>query len=53
MVDTSISVNKVYRMVAEHHIRLILIAEDGRPFEFVSVKDLMANPVLICLDLNI
>jgi signal-transduction protein with cAMP-binding, CBS, and nucleotidyltransferase domain len=43
-VDIATPVYKVYRTMAEHHIRHILVTEDGRQIGFISVKDLIANP---------
>ncbi len=43
-VDIATPVYKVYRTMADHHIRHILVTEDGRQIGFISVKDLIANP---------
>jgi formate/nitrite transporter len=44
-VDVTTSVYKIYRTMASHHIRHILITENGKQIGFVSVKDLIANPL--------
>jgi len=44
-VDVTTSVYKIYRTMATNHIRHILITENGKQVGFVSVKDLIANPL--------
>jgi CBS domain-containing protein len=43
-VDIATPVYNIYRTMAEHHIRHLLITEDGKQVGFVSVKDLVAKP---------
>jgi formate transporter len=44
-VDITTPVYKIYRKMAEHHIRHLLVTEDGKQIGFVSVKDLIAKPL--------
>jgi formate/nitrite transporter len=44
-VDIATPVYKVYRTMADHHIRHILITDGGKQIGFISVKDLIAKPV--------
>jgi len=44
-VDIATPVYKIYRTMAEHHIRHLLITENGVQVGFVSVKDLIAKPM--------
>jgi len=44
-VDVATPVYKIYRTMADHHIRHILITEGGKQVGFVSVKDLIAKPI--------
>jgi formate transporter len=44
-VDIATPVYKVYRTMADHHIRHILITEGGKQVGFISVKDLIAKPI--------
>ena len=44
-VDIATPVYKIYRTMAKHHIRHLLITEDGQQVGFVSVSDLIAKPV--------
>jgi formate/nitrite transporter len=43
-VDIATPVYKVYRTMADHHIRHILITDDGKQVGFLSVKDVIAKP---------
>jgi formate/nitrite transporter len=43
-VDITTPVYKVYRTMSDHHIRHILITENGNQIGFISVKDLIAKP---------
>jgi formate/nitrite transporter len=44
-VDIKTPVYEVYRTMADHHIRHILVTDGGRQVGFISVKDLIAKPV--------
>ena len=44
-VDIKMPVYEIYRTMADHHIRHLLITDDGRQVGFVSVKDLIASPI--------
>jgi formate/nitrite transporter len=44
-VDIATPVYKIYRTMADHHIRHILITADGKQVGFISVKDLIAKPI--------
>ena len=44
-VEISTPVYKVYRTMADYHIRHILITEGGKQVGFISVKDLIAKPI--------
>ena len=44
-VDIATSVYEIYRTMADHHIRHLLIVEGGKQVGFVSVKDLIAKPI--------
>ena len=44
-VDIATPVYKIFRTMADHHIRHLLITEDGVQVGFVSVKDLIAKPI--------
>jgi CBS domain-containing protein len=44
-VDIATSVYEIYRTMANNHIRHLLITENGDQVGFVSVKDLIANPL--------
>jgi len=44
-VDIATSVYKIYRTMEKHHIRHLLITEGGEQVGFVSVKDLITNPI--------
>jgi len=44
-VDIKTQVYIIYRTMAEHHIRHILITDHGEQVGFISVKDLIANPI--------
>jgi formate/nitrite transporter len=44
-VDIATPVYKVYRTMADNHIRHILITDGGKQVGFISVKDLIAKPV--------
>jgi signal-transduction protein with cAMP-binding, CBS, and nucleotidyltransferase domain len=44
-VDIGTSIYEIYRTMADHHIRHLLITEDGKQVGFVSVKDLIARPL--------
>jgi signal-transduction protein with cAMP-binding, CBS, and nucleotidyltransferase domain len=43
-VDIATPVYEIYRTMADHHIRHILITENGKQVGFISVKDLIAKP---------
>jgi formate/nitrite transporter len=43
-VDIATPVYKIYRTMADRHIRHILITEGGKQVGFISVKDLIAKP---------
>jgi CBS domain-containing protein len=43
-VDIKTPVYKIYRTMADHHIRHILITDGGKQVGFLSVKDLIAKP---------
>ncbi len=45
-VDIATSVYRIYRTMADHHVRHLLITEAGKQIGFVSVKDLIANSIL-------
>jgi formate/nitrite transporter len=44
-VDIKTPVYEIYRTMADHHIRHILITEGGKQVGFVSVEDLIAKPL--------
>jgi len=44
-VEIKTSVYEVYRTMADHHIRHILITDGGKQVGFISVKDLIAKPI--------
>ena len=44
-VDIATPVYKIYRTMADHHIRHILITDGGKQVGFISVKGLIAKPV--------
>jgi signal-transduction protein with cAMP-binding, CBS, and nucleotidyltransferase domain len=44
-VEITTPVYKVYRTMADHHIRHILITEEGKEIGFISAKDLIAKPM--------
>lgn len=44
-VDIKTSMYGIYRTMADHHIRHILITENGKQVGFISVKDLIAKPM--------
>ena len=44
-IDIATPVYKIYRTMADHHIRHILITDGGEQVGFISVKDLIAKPV--------
>ena len=43
-VDIKTPAYEIYRTMAEHHIRHLLITDDGDQVGFISVKDLIAKP---------
>jgi CBS domain-containing protein len=43
-VDIKTSVFKIYRTMADHNIRHLLITDGGEQVGFISVKDLIAKP---------
>ena len=47
MISVSIAtpVYEIYRTMADHHIRHLLITDGGKQVGFISVKDLIAKPV--------
>jgi CBS domain-containing protein len=44
-VDIATPVYDIYRTMADHHIRHLLITDGGKQVGFVSVKDLIAKPI--------
>jgi len=44
-VDIATPVYEIYRTMAEHHIRHILITDGGEKVGFISVKDLISKPI--------
>jgi signal-transduction protein with cAMP-binding, CBS, and nucleotidyltransferase domain len=44
-VDIRTPVYEIYRTMADHHIRHLLITESGKQVGFLSVKDLIAKPL--------
>jgi formate transporter len=44
-VDIATPVYEIYRTMADHHIRHILITDGGKQVGFISVKDLIAKPM--------
>ena len=44
-VDIATPVYKIYRTMADHHIRHVLITDEGKQVGFISVKDLIAKPI--------
>lgn len=44
-VDIKTPVYVIYRTMANHHIRHIIITDEGKQIGFVSVKDLIAKPL--------
>jgi formate/nitrite transporter len=44
-VDITTPAYEIYRTMADHHIRHILITDGGKQVGFVSVKDLIAKPI--------
>jgi len=44
-VDISTPVYEIYRTMADHHIRHLLITDGGKQVGFISVKDLIAKPI--------
>jgi formate/nitrite transporter FocA (FNT family) len=44
-VDIKTPVYEIYRTMTNHHIRHLLITDDGQQVGFVSVKDLIAKPI--------
>jgi signal-transduction protein with cAMP-binding, CBS, and nucleotidyltransferase domain len=44
-VDIATPVYEIYRTMADHHIRHILITENEVQVGFISVKDLIAKPI--------
>lgn len=45
-VDITTPVYQIYRTMSDHHIRHLLITEGGRQVGFISVKDLVAKPMV-------
>jgi formate/nitrite transporter len=45
-VDITTPVYEIYRTMADHHIRHLLITERGKQVGFISVKDIIAKPIL-------
>jgi signal-transduction protein with cAMP-binding, CBS, and nucleotidyltransferase domain len=43
-VDIGTPVYDIYRTMADHHIRHLLITDDDEQVGFISVKDLIAKP---------
>jgi CBS domain-containing protein len=43
-VDIKTPAYDIYRTMAEHHIRHLLITDEGEQVGFISVKDLITNP---------
>jgi len=44
-IDIATPVYEIYRTMADHHIRHILITDGGKQVGFISVKDLIAKPM--------
>jgi CBS domain-containing protein len=44
-VDIATPVYDIYRTMADHHIRHLLITEGEKQVGFISVKDLIAKPI--------
>jgi formate/nitrite transporter len=44
-VDIKTPVYEIYRTMADHHIRHLLVTDDGEQVGFISVKDLIARPI--------
>jgi signal-transduction protein with cAMP-binding, CBS, and nucleotidyltransferase domain len=44
-VDIATPVFEVYRKMADHHIRHILVTDGGQQIGFISAKDLIAKPI--------
>jgi formate/nitrite transporter len=44
-VNIATPVYEIYRTMADHHIRHLLITDGGKQVGFISVKDLIANPI--------
>lgn len=44
-VDIATPVYEIYRTMADHHIRHLLITDGGKQVGFISVKDLIAKPI--------
>ena len=44
-VDIATPVYEIYRTMADHHIRHLLITDGGKQIGFISVKDLIAKPI--------
>ena len=51
-VDITTSVYEIYRTMADHHIRHILITDGGKQVGFISVKDLIAKPLILPISQN-
>lgn len=45
-MDIKRPIYEIYRTMANHHIRHLLITDEERQVGFVSVKDLLRNPIL-------
>jgi CBS domain-containing protein len=45
-MDIKRPIYEIYRTMADHHIRHLLITDEERQVGFVSVKDLLRNPIL-------
>ncbi len=45
-VDITTPIYQVYRTMAERRVRHLLVSEQGRQIGFVSVKDLLRNPIM-------
>ena len=44
-VDIATPVYKIYRTMADYHIRHLLITDGGKQVGFISVKDLIVKPI--------